>query len=610
MAARLISLFPDQESEQEKSISWSTRLSQLLAKRKDSLATSFFLSLLFHLVLILFFSSIDVSPSGFSAISSEQLSEPSRLKEENLVAFNLALNELLQDEKKQKSLTTFMDKMNETEIPEVVDDFILIDRNMSQKERVEFFKQLIEKTILEQADHQETLSEALTANKADRQPPTKLELNSGDRIFLEPSLMGENKYEVFVLRKDIALALEGMKEAGLIKEKPAFITKETIQLVVQDEKVEIPAEYFYRPCPYEKIMARGAGLFTAVKGFDRLKAIDRVSGSAPVSDRAEKESEKEKSSENQNQNFRVIYYGEIWPEEKTLEKSLKPVSKKFTLPREKWEGILDSLMAYPDEEQFRKFEAEFLQKYDPDDPALAEFVREFVNSNINGAIFLYQPFQAAFDSLEELYYKSPIFERLLFYVNRAPDSLLATEILFCLASALDFERRTIAYLSKAYPAASVCLQRKYDLDYVFNSQAKALTIKTVYDELKRFLAAAGFSSVDDALYRYTHEIIRIYSYLAEKGGEAGDRARFALGCFLWEQGDKREATRVWEKISLTFKTQPFPRIRGILYNPKFSVIEENVDKILDYESRRYTYYLHQRAIKFHKWLRRESNQRT
>ncbi|MCR4397268.1 MAG: hypothetical protein NUW07_11150, partial [Candidatus Saccharicenans sp.] len=187
---------------------------------------------------------------------------------------------------------------------------------------------------------------------------------------------------------------------------------------------------------------------------------------------------------------------------------------------------------------------------------------------------------------------------------------LATEFLFCLASALDFERRTIDYLHQAYLEASVCLERKINVDYVFNSQAKALTIKTVFDELAKFLSASDFSSVEDALSRYTKEIVNIYNYLVEKGGETADRARYALGCLLWERGQKKEAVSVWQKISPAFKVQPFPRIRGILYGPKFNLVEESVNKVLNFEASRYTYLLNERAVRFHKWSRREDSQKT
>lgn len=78
---------------------------------------------------------------------------------------------------------------------------------------------------------------------------------------------------------------------------------------------------------------------------------------------------------------------------------------------------------------------------------------------------------------------------------------------------------------------------------MFNSQAKALTIKTVYDELKRYLAAAGFSLADEALYRYTREIIRIYRYLIENGGDTGDEPDLLLAVSSGGREKKRKLSR-------------------------------------------------------------------
>ena len=539
-------------------------------------------------------------------MSSEYISESSGLIEENLGAFDQALNEILKDKNNQESLPLILEKLNTEKIPKITSDFIFLDPNMGRKERVEFFRQIIEKTILVQGDFQENIPNSLNTDEVIYRPHNYLRISTGDKIFLERSLLGENKYEIYILKKNISQVLEEMKEAGLIQEKPGYIAKEPVLLSNGTEQIEVPPEYFYRSCDYERIISRGARLFFITKGFSRIKGLECAIAPTSGPDVAEKRREGKKLYESET--FKIIYYGEIQPAEMASGENFLQVTKKFNFPREKWSELLDSLMVYHEVEQFRRLEAKFLQEYEANDPTLADFFREFINSNLNGAIFLYHPLQVAFDSLEELYHKSSIFDRLLFYLDTAPGSLLAAEFLFCLASALDFERRTIEYLDKAYPTAIDFLKRKVNSGQVFNSLAKALTIKAVYEELRKHLASAGFNSLEDILSEYNKEILKIYYFLAEKGGDIGDRARFALGCFLWETGNKEEAIKIWEKISLTFKTQPFPRIRGILYNPKFKLIEEHVNMILDYEAHRYTNYLNQRAVKFNKWSRGTSSQ--
>lgn len=605
MASRIISLFPEHEAGQEIQVKGSRVLGRLIERLVGSFGGNIIISVLSHTLLISLFMSINFLEPSFKGLSSGNSADQSRIKE-NLVALNLALKDLGRDEKYQEMLSEVLGKIKQTEVTNITGDFIWIDPKMSQKEKIEFFKQLIKSTVLDKTEYQTTRYENQTIDKISSKAPDTIKLNSGEKIFLKPSIMEENKYEVFVLGKDVSRVLDRMKGAGLIKEKPVFLEKDTVQLSINRAKVEIPAEYYYRSSPYELIMAVGARSFSVVRGFPHLNLFGNTRVSTRALEKIENEDEQSKLAESGS--FKIIYYGEIEPAGNSPEEKIKTSAKKFNLPREKWQDLLDGLMAYDEAEQFRRLEKEFLRNYDPNDPRLAEFVKEFINLNLNGAILLHQPFQAAFDSLEELYYKSPIFERLLLYINKAPDSHLATEFLFCLASALDFERRTIDYLHQAYLEASVCLERKINVDNVFNSQAKALTIKTVFDELAKFLSASDFSSVEDALNRYTEEIINIYNYLVEKGGETADRARYALGCLLWEIGQKKEAVSVWQKISPGFKVQPFPRIRGILYGPKFSLVDESVSKILDFEARRYTYLLNERAISFHKWSRRERSQ--
>jgi len=606
MGSSLINLFPAKEPEEDFLITWSSQQNNIFDGWINNLIPYIFISLIFHLGLILSFSGISFLTFYSSGMSSKYLSESSGLIEENLVAFDQALHETLKDKNNQKNLQFILEKLKTAKIPNITSDFIFLDPNMSQKERVEFFRQIIEKTFLDQSYFQENIPNSPNTDEVLYQPHNYLRISTGDKIFLERSLLGENKYEVYILKKNISRVLEEMKKAGLIQEKLGYIAKEPVLLYKGTEQIEIPAEYFYRSCDYQKIISKGASLFFITKGFSRIKGLEGAIEPTPGPDVAENRMEGKNLSESET--FKIIYYGEIQPAEMTSGENFLQVAKKFNFPREKWSELLNSLMVYHEVEQFRQLEAKFLQEYDPNDPTLADFFREFINSNINGAIFLYHPLQVAFDSLEELYNKSPIFERLLFYLDKAPSSLLAAEFLFCLASALDFERRTIEYLDKAYPTASDFLKRKVNSGYLFNSLAKALTIKAVYEELRKYLASAGFNSPDDILSEYNKEILKIYRFLSEKGGDIGDRARFALGCFLWETGNKEESIKVWKKISLTFKTQPFPRIRGILYNPKFKLIEENVNMILDYEARCYTNYLNQRAVKFHKWSRGASSQ--
>ena len=605
MGSRLIVLFPVEDSEAKPSRKLPVCFKKILNLRVNSFTSAFFLSLMLHILLVGL--SVLASFSFFSSSAFNFPAEPlaSALSAENFRAFESAMYELLQDEKNREKVASLLDNLRGAGIPEMPDNFIFLNEKLSGNEKIELFKRLIEETIFQPEKNLEKVSEDMTSYEKIDSFPATLKLNSGKKIFLEKSAMEDRKVEVYTLNRQAGQLLEDMRKAGVLKEKPAVINKKTIMLRMGQEAVEIPADYFYRSSPYEKIIAKGIKLFSIVKGFPDIKALEEEGGvfTAEVTGREGKEI----IEPSESRNFKVIYYGELNLEEKTSEE--KPISagKKFLLPRGNWPELLDALMAYPEEEQFRRLETEYLQQYDPNDPALAEFIREFINSNINGVIFIDDPFVAAFDSLEELFYKKPVFERMLFYIKKVPDSFLAFEFLFCLASSLDFERRVIDYLSKAYPLVTGYLFRNRGPDYAFNSLAKSLTIKTVYEELRKYVAAAGFSSIDEVLDKYQQEELKIYRYLAQKGGEVSDRSLFALGSFFWKHGDKNEAVKSWKKVSPAYKKQPFPVIRGLLYNPQFSIAERGVDECLEREARLYTSYLYQRAMKFHKWSRRKTD---
>jgi len=162
----------------------------------------------------------------------------------------------------------------------------------------------------------------------------------------------------------------------------------------------------------------------------------------------------------------------------------------------------------------------------------------------------------------------------------------------------------IAHLNRAYPQARELLQKDQGLVYAFNARAKALTIKTVYEDLRRHLAAMGFSSIDQVLDRYDQEELKIYQYLAGKDGLIRDRALLAMGLYFWNKGNRDEAARLWLKISPAYKTPPLPLIRGKLYDRWSMSLWERIDEILARESLRITHLLNQRAVKFHKWSRR------
>jgi hypothetical protein len=118
-----------------------------------------------------------------------------------------------------------------------------------------------------------------------------LRLGSGEKVFLSGSADGSGKLEIFKLKKGDAEALADLKRRGEYVEEPPAETGGTIRLAAGAETKEVPAEYFYRDCPFEEILARGASLFSAVNGFPDLTPDEQPSGKVqpsgiPAADKA------------------------------------------------------------------------------------------------------------------------------------------------------------------------------------------------------------------------------------------------------------------------------------------------------------------------------------
>lgn len=180
MASRIISLFPEHEAGQEFQVKGSRVLGRLIEKLVSSFGGNIIISVISHTLLISLFLSLNFLEPGFKELNSENAADQSRIKD-NLVALNLALKDLGRDEKYQEMLSEVLGKIKQTEVTNITDDFIWIDPKLSQKEKIEFFKQLIKSTVLDQTKYQTTRYENQTIDKISSKAPDTIKLNSGKR---------------------------------------------------------------------------------------------------------------------------------------------------------------------------------------------------------------------------------------------------------------------------------------------------------------------------------------------------------------------------------------------------------------------------------------------
>ena len=596
-----ITLFPEEEPEKKKSFNLKPEMMKVwLAVKQASggFSGALFLSGLIHLIIGVVLSVTAVSYYSYPGSSGSQPAVDSDFK---LLA--RAVEELNKEIGLDEQLARLMEELEEKKLPAVAQNILIMDDRMTEKEKVEVYKNLLENFFKQGGG----VSVAEKAGQKERQPGSKeesFEIHSGERVFLSPSPSGSGKSELYILGQEEARELERLEKAGALKNPPGYGVGRIIDLKVGDRMMEVPAQYYFRSCPYEQILAKGALNFSIIKGFPTFIF-------SPAEDEQAKRAREQATTQTEQLfpqgTFRVFYYGEAeFQEQKgeeTAQKKREPVH--FDLAAHKWSEILDGLMAYPEEVQFSTFEKDYLNKYDWDNPDLTAFTRNFINSNLNGVIFIEDEFTAAFDALEELFYKKPIFERIAVLIETHPTSPVRDELLFCLASSLDMERRIIKNLARAYPQARNIYLKKASLDYVFNSLPKAFVLKQVYEELKESLSRKGFSSLDEALEKYEQAELKIYEDLAGRGRQTRARALYAIGLALWEKGDKDTALETWKKIERPYASLSIKNLLDVINQTPPAKLDEEIEMEINYRSNKNSKYLYRRQVQFDKWSRRQ-----
>lgn len=596
-----ITLFPEKEPGKNKSFNFKPEIMKAwLAVKQASggFSGALFLSGLLHLIIGVVLSITAVSYYSYPGPSGDQPAVDSDFK-----LFARAVDELNKEIGLDEQLAGLMTELEEEKLPEAAQNFLILDEQMSEAEKVEIYKKLLE-NFFKQGTEASTGGKSLTGEKSRPEKKESFEIRSGEKVFLSPAASGSGKSELYLLSRDEAQELKKLEKAGALKNPPGFGPGSFIELKLGTGQTEVPAQYYYRPCPFAEIMARGALNFSIIKGFPTF-----------IFPAAENEQAKETLDQTSSQverlfpqgNFRVFYYGEAeWQEQKAEERGQKksgPVH--FELVAPKWSEILDELMAYPEEVQFSIFEKDYLNKYDWNDPELAAFTKSFINSNLNGVIFIEDEFTAAFDALEELFYKKPIFERIAVLIESHPPSPVRDELLFCLASSLDMERRVIRNLARAYPQAKDIYVKKASLDYVFNSLPKAFVLKQVYEELKKSLSRKGYSSLDEALNKHLEAELKIYQELEGRGGRTGARALYALGLTYWEKGQRERAIKTWREIKGVNLPASIIAIQQVIEETPAAKLDEEIEAELNYQSAKNSRFLYRRQMQFDKWARRQ-----
>ena len=439
-----------------------------------------------------------------------------------------------------------------------------------------------------------------------RQQPY-FDFDSGDTVIPVLPPFESEELELFFLPKEKKDRLREFKSRGELNRRDLVIYRNRVIIRTPGGEVAIPEEYFFRQCPYEQLLACGAGLFYITEGFPTLEAQDDVGGSQEKELR-ETESIEQESVMKKN-GFRVIL---ITPSDETEEKTsleLKPEDDSDRLPLRLYQSnptrvtqILDSLMAFSEGMQFKFFKEKYLDIYHPHQGDLPRFTRDFINSNLSNIIIAYNPIAGAFGFIEQLFFSKHLDYAFLEYWQRHPYTKTGWEALFYIASHLNFEKRGIAYLYSAYGETKRALTRWGRESDIYQKKAKAYIVKEVYEELTSTLERKNYQSLEEVLRWYTQKEKELYQFIAAHGPEVRSRALFSLALLYWEEGEEMKAIDIWQGLPPDYSSETFQDIREVLNYPTSMAKKiKMIGGVLNWERSDTNKRQLERLIKFHRW---------
>ncbi len=376
-----------------------------------------------------------------------------------------------------------------------------------------------------------------------------IRLPEGDKAFAAKSLENRHELEIHTLNPDDEAEISRLAVDKAGGSAPAASRRSP------PEVYYIDPEIYYRQSPYEQILAFGPSLFSVTQDFPEFAPpIEEKKSSKP-------RSQAEAAARMEDSSLLTIWLvsgdsGFVMADSADAGDPFDPARAAATL---------DAWMAKPEREQFADFQSEYLDKEDPDSADLARFAGEFVSANLNGVFYTASRFAEAFDSLEELFYKRPIYDAFLGYARRHPGTQTAAEFLFSLAAAYDFERRTLRLLTEVEAEAAEVLSEGVPKPGVFDYRVKAYVLKKTAEKTRAALLKNGGLQVNDALVSYRNASLAIYRHLTGMGGEIRNRALFAVGATFWEDGEPAKAFEAWRRVDPEYAAPAYRFVKAYLY---------------------------------------------
>lgn len=427
-----------------------------------------------------------------------------------------------------------------------------------------------------------------------------LELDSGTKIFPSNPFPGRKGIMLDVLSHKQSREIEYFMRLDELK-SDFLVQANNVKVKMPYGTKYIPADYFFKKSPYERILAQGVNLFYVVSGFPILGGIS----SSNVESRDAQMSLLKAPVEHKIDVFLVDQVpgdaGQSYPAES------QPIrnDKKEVVFTKSVDSILEELMNYSESDQFLIFKERYLEQYDLNNPDLVFLYREFLQRNLNNIIIYISDVSAAYDFLEELYFNKPMDHQMLRFLEEHPHSEIGAEICLYFASQYDFERRALEYLFKSSKDAEKFILEKYYQAEIYDKKTKCYILKEIHDELMKMMNKLGFTSPVDIFSRYILEQIKIYNFVADMGGAAKDRALFSLGNLYWSIGDHKQAMGTWERIDDSYASKALKEIKEVI--AEYDLLEQaipRIDAVLEWYSYKDKPQLLERLIKYERWKKR------
>jgi hypothetical protein len=574
------------------------KIKDWLLPGKRAFSLSITISFILHVILFGY-----VSFSNYSLYRHNE--EPELIDLKPILS---ALTQMKTEPGNQSSPQRQISETDEAEILELLTQTPLFDSSISEEERKELAKKLME-SYFQLKDSSPTASVIPKISLRDLLDFLKDQKDMGLSTrgrFYSPGGFSDNSGPVYYkINKGSERQLKFLRRLERYEKEGIPVLAGMVTVTSEGGQKDVPAEYYFRDCPYDQILARGASLFYAISGFPSLSK-EPLAGPAL---------QREAESAFQPTLYRGDLALYIIRTTKPAPSLRAPLGSRppLKMADDRVQETLDRLMELPEDQQLAVFVETYLLKYALDDEGLAALTREFIYENLNSVFVFADTFSAAFDFLEELLYNKELQGYFISFWKENPRTKTGAEFLLILASLYDFERRAVAYLFDSYDIAKKVLTGESRFQRAFNQKAKALVIKEICQEFVREIGERGIASEEAVLQEYRNEQIKIYQMLIEMGGGPRDRALYAWGRLCWDEGMYGAAVQKWKEIQDAFAFKTYQEIKPLLtvydrvsmpVSADYQALVPKINKIFEWESAENNNLLLKRLIKYDKWKKR------